>query len=94
MKLKLFALFFMLFLAYGNAKAQSFTHDAPTRSVYDHRKLQNKLTFDQWRNKQPRIRKKAVRAAKRQYKRIMRAHKKVDRIIEFENRNREKFKIN
>jgi len=78
----------MLFLTYQGTQAQNFTHRVPSQSLRAHRDVQYYNSFPEWERKQPRVRKRAAKAAVKQHRRVVRAIRKVERILRFEDRSR------
>lgn len=88
MKRLLFLILTLGVLAVVESQAQNFTHSVPSRSVLAHRNVQHHNSYPEWRRRQPRIRRQAARAVVKQHKRVVRALKKVERILRFEDRSR------
>lgn len=85
--------FFFLLLLLGvltvtESQAQNFTHRVPSPSMKAHRDVQYYNSYPEWKRKQPRVRKRAAKAAVKQHRRVIRALRKVERILRFEDRSR------
>lgn len=90
MKRLLFLILTLGVLAVAESQAQNFTHKVPSPAMKAHRDVQDYSSYPRWKKSQPRIRRKAAKAALQQRKRIYRAARKVRRILRFEDRSRTK----
>lgn len=86
MKLKILMFLFILVMAYQGVQAQNFPYRVPSPPMRAHISIQNYSSFPEWKKRQPRVRKKAARAAVKQRKRILKANKKIKRLLKFEDK--------
>jgi hypothetical protein len=88
MKFKFIGILLMLILSYSNVQSQNFSYNAPTKSVWDSRNEQKYNSYPMWLKRQPKVRRQAARANKKQKAMITRKEKRRERLLNFEEKMR------